>query len=78
MTACTCFQECPEDFNEEDRHSPRRLRAYLEQLRSHPYWSRLWFVQEIHLAGGGPKIIAGSLLLDDAFLVVLMGGPYEF
>jgi hypothetical protein len=48
-----------------------RLRAYMKQICAHPYWSRLWIVQEIHLARNGLQVIAGNVLVDDEFLNIL-------
>jgi hypothetical protein len=62
----------------DERESYQRLQVYLRQICTHPYWSRLWIVQEVHLARDGPRVIAGSLLLNDDILGILKEGALMY
>lgn len=48
--------------SQENKASARRLHACASAVASHPYWLRLWIVQEVTLARNHAKVIQGSHL----------------
>lgn len=61
----------------EEKATFSRLSSFITTLAHHPYWFRLWVVQELHAAQDQFSIIAGDLLVEPDVTYVLGHGLWN-